>query len=359
MTSRSKVQDNSYVSLAIRYKRQLDDIISIAYEGHPLIVQFKNYRVTFSTRKYSSRLGDCCYQKDGSSLIRIHNCKQYSWDTILITLIHEVAHHVDKSIRGSSGHDRTFYYVHLRLLMAAFDMGIIPEARIYDLSKAEERGDAKLAGLLKKYKEEARSEEGKKIIVYVKGCFYLKDKLKERGYQWDGRVKCWFKELDDNNYAAEQDHLAYLGVEKGIFKLSSYYHTKAVEYKKGLCTVCVKGAFDVKDIIKQRGYTWNAIGKHWERECTEFDLPGEFSYLKRLGLEETVSYIKQAAVMSRTNHAVKLYRVGKEYAVIPKKLGYRWDPEFMIWEKEIQDEELAADEKQVLNDIPGIRIKII
>ena len=359
MASRKEVQKNNYVTAAIKYKKQMDDIIDVAYCNHPRLYQMKRFKVTCITREYATRLGDCCHQEDGSSLIRLMNIEGRSWDNIMLTLIHEIGHHIDTALRGESNHDEQYFDVYVRLLFAAFDMGIITEERVLDFKKSESLYKEKLALYVLRYKQLIQDPLNDICQIIITGGFDIKDQLKESGYIWQPAAHYWMKEVPSFDKDTEVSYLNSIGLEEDIYLFDKLYKPRQVGYKEGLLNIYIKGAFSVKDQLKKRGYSWNGIGKHWETEIDQESLSEELEYLKSIGLDEEVSYENAGAVKSRTGHCVKVYNVTKRNAHIPKSLGYKWNRTLEVWQKDICDDSIPEEERKQLMEIPYVRIKII
>lgn len=283
-----------YTSIAVQLKRQMNDIIDVAYDDyHPNRVrQFKRFNLMCTDGMMKTRLGDCRWDSEKkSSRIRIFYLADESFAATLITVIHEVSHHIDYSLRGDSGHDAEFYDVHKRLLFAAIDMGILTKDDVvYSDSSAQNRH--KLANMIRDYKP------------------------------------------------------------------------RIVEYKRDTVQIFVYDAFSQKEALKERGYRWNALDKAWVLETTNASVDEENEFLLASGLkEESIKMVHSGAVIAHLKKTVRLWNVPFEYKEVPKKYGYRWNPQRpssknKFWEKKIDSDTLPEDEMAALKEIPGIFIDI-
>lgn len=206
----------SHDDLAVRIKKMLDDIIDVAFKDSSakMILQFKRFTVFCSEEKLQSRLGDCWYNKDGSSSIRILYLGSQKYQDTLICAIHEVSHHVEHSLHGSSGHGPEFYRIHKILLYAAFDMGILA---VDDVLKSEFAGNShKLAKMMNDYVPHPvdYKKDLENIIVYNAAG---KD-LKPRGYIWNSLDLAWTKEIHKSDLESEKQYLLLLGVKASDIK---------------------------------------------------------------------------------------------------------------------------------------------
>ena len=280
-----------YRHLAIRLKLQMHDIIDVAYKDRTAGQrgQFKRFTIYCYDADFKSKLGDCRYMPDGSSQIRIVRLGTEGFKEVLITTMHEVSHHIDKTIRGKSGHDAPFYFAHKKLLFAAFDMGILTK---YDV-------------------------------------------------------------INSTSHARNRDKLA---------NMMDDYVPHPVEYKKDKCSVSVYGAYSIKDMLKEYGYTWNALDGAWVREISRDEIEEEKEFLVSYDIpEKDIKIVEGSAVISRLRKNARVYNVPYEEREKMKQLGYRWNNngKEKYWEKKIDGDELDEKEFAVLNGISGAKIKIV
>ena len=279
-------KSNTYTGLAVQLKEEMNSIIDTAYKGYneAKVRQFKRFSIHCTDKELAHIWGDCYWNRETrTSSIRIVRMKYANFKDVLITTIHEVAHHVDFSLNGTSGHQAPFYDAFERLLFAAFDMGIISPT---DVNEHNSRSKSK------------------------------------------------------------------------IMKRIASYTPNPVEYKKDLVKICAYNSFAVKGILKSREYRWNGADLSWSKEVHINDLEAEKKMLLSLGLsEEDLKVIEGAGVVSRARKIVRLYGVPYEQREIPKALGYKWVKKEAAWEKQI-DDTLSMEERDELNKIPKIRIRI-
>ena len=74
-----------------------------------------------------------------------------------------------------------------------------------------------------------------------------------------------------------------------VTKMLEEYQPKKTGYKKGLKRVCVKRAFEIREALKQRGYTYNSYDKSWEKEIEAQRQPEEESFLISIGAEYVIN----------------------------------------------------------------------
>lgn len=108
----------------------------------------------------------------------------------------------------------------------------------------------------------------------------------------------------DADFYAIYQRLLYTALDMGIFDKWEYlscmrdssddnkvkkmlrdYRPKNIGYKKDIKRIIVKHAFEIRDDLKARGYTYNSFTKTWEKEVEEGNLQGEECVLQGLGAE--------------------------------------------------------------------------
>lgn len=256
----------SHSGVAYELKKMLNDIVDVAYGdsvSKARLGQFKRFSIFCTEAQMDSKLGDCWHNKDDSSSIRLLKLGRERYQDSLITALHEVAHHVDYSIRGRSGHDSEFYHVHKVLLFAAFDMGILTVDDVVH-SESTARNRNKLAHMMKDYVAKPVDYKKNVVQVFVYNCFNLKGRLKAQGYHWNGLESAWHKEVNRDELHNEREFLSSLGIPDADVKVLE---------SAAVITRIRKSAklFDVpryhNNIVKKFGYRWTDAGKqkYWQK----------------------------------------------------------------------------------------------
>lgn len=71
-----------------------------------------------------------------------------------------------------------------------------------------------------------------------------------------------------------------------VLKMLERYRPRKTEYKKGMVRIRVRKAFKVREQLRERGYTYNAYDRTWEKETKgEKAASLEERFLRRLGAE--------------------------------------------------------------------------
>ena len=277
-----------FISLAVQLKRQMNDIIDVAYQNKSPSVrgQLKRFSLFCTDATKKTFLGDCRFNpKDKTSQIRIFALGDEGFKEILITTMHEVSHHIDHSLRGTSGHDAPFYLAHKKLLFAAMDMGIITkEDVVHSDSKARNR--QKLAKMMEDYQPNPVPYKQGTVQIYVYDAYFVKDSLKARGYKWNALDAAWVLETNDTSADGEKDFLLSLGLQESNIKTIKS-SAVVVRLRKNVRLYNVP--FENNQIVKELGYHWVNAGKtkYWEKKIDEEVLPPS-----EIAILENISGIK-------------------------------------------------------------------
>lgn len=238
----------------IQLKKTFEDILDHAYPDSEKLDAYKRVYVETINKNMKSRHGD--YNKK-TKHIRIFNLYR-SDASLAATSIHELAHHVDCCNRGKSDHSKEFYEVFEVLLTTALNMGIFTVDEFLE-SHRDASDSNKIAMMLERYVPEPIDYKKDTVILSVSGGFDQKDRLKAKGYSWNPGLKTWDKEISDNDVEEEQTYLATLrlhGEVRDAGKLSM---------SRGTCIVAGKGSFDIRDILKQEGFSFQSTRKIWTK----------------------------------------------------------------------------------------------
>lgn len=261
-------------TLAVQLKRQMNDIIDVAYQNKSSAVkgQLKRFTIYCTDEMQKTRLGTCRFKKeDKTSFIRIFAMGNEGYKEILVTTMHEVSHHVDYSLRGESGHDAPFYLAHKKLLFAAFDMGILTKDDVVN-SGSNARNRNKLAKMMDEYQPNPVSYKQDTAQVFAYNAYPVKNALKARGYQWNGLDMAWVLETKETSVDAEKELLLSLGLKETEIKIIS---SNAVVARLRKNVQLYNVPFESNQIVKDLGYRWNGEGKrkYWWKKIDGDCLP--------------------------------------------------------------------------------------
>lgn len=192
----------------VELKKILNDIIDTAYGAkHPRIRKYKGFYVKISDKNRRSYHG-MYYPADHH--IELVNLGRD--DTkLMVTAIHELAHHIDNCNRGETDHQREFYEVYKDLLYAGLDMGLFT-VEGFESSTRDTSGHNKVLTLLHAYRPRPVPYKRGKIRFDVQHAYEKKDVLKTAGYHYDNILKTWFIEVDASKKDTQENFLKALKV---------------------------------------------------------------------------------------------------------------------------------------------------
>lgn len=264
-----------YPEFSKRLKRQMNDIIDVAYreKSEAQRKQCKRFILLCIDKETSSFNGDCRYMPDGSSQIRILRLKNATHRAILLTAMHEVSHHVARSLYGETGHGAAFYKAHLELLFATFDMGILTKEDVLN-SGSTSRSLNKVIikrNMLDTYIPHPVDYKQNTAQVFVYNAYSVKDRLKSRGYKWNALDTAWVLETAEDAVCAEQSYLTEIGVPADNIKVvNSSQVISRLRKTASLYNV----PYESKEVVKSLGYRWNNTGKRkfWSKQVNSDDI---------------------------------------------------------------------------------------
>lgn len=148
---------------------------------------------------------------------------------------------------------------------------------------------------------------------------------------------------------------------KKLARMMSEYVPHPVSYQDGKRSIHVYGAFDQREMLKERGYKWNALDKAWVLNTTEDSEQEELSILKEAGIDEkNIKTSSEAGVIVRLQRYARLFGVPYEKREVVKKLGFRWKVEGdeKYWERTIDGNELPKDIRDELRKEFGTKVTV-
>jgi len=260
----------------------LDDIARIALKPE-FYEKVKPFYISFVPKELKSKHGHINYGKKPIE-IQVFNLARPPLQMIR-TAIHELAHLVELSLYGDTGHQKRFYEIYKILATAAIKMGILT---LEDFNVTDSADGKKLLKLLKpnlKYDEKYDIYKDD-IIISVEIDFSQSIILSGMGYQWNKLLKRMEKEIkrDDlqdacrklNNFVNVNECVTARA--KDALQIEPIYYV----YMKG------DNAYDAKDILSKNGYVWRGHGikkKVWVKEIKAVNIHNEMQFAHDLGLE--------------------------------------------------------------------------
>lgn len=179
-------------------KKRLCDLIESCYKQTvdiKTLNKYRGFRLKIEEKELKSRLGKYVPK---TKTIYLNNVRSEDNISSIVTLIHELSHHIDTVNRGISDHSKEFYNVHVDLLISAFDIGLLDyDDFLKTQSSARNINKIKKLVLARCYRPN-RKNDNKKVWCIVTNSYEYNNFLKERGYIYNfyinGRMKLFEKE---------------------------------------------------------------------------------------------------------------------------------------------------------------------
>ena len=181
-------------------KAFLDDLIDFCYKGTvepDMLAKYHKFYLKLTDKELKSKLGHYIFSKKA---IHLFNVKSSNNVSCIVTLIHELSHHIDYMNRGTSDHSKDFYNVHIELIMTLFKMGTVSYNEFINLKDYASNSN-KLKRLVEKgycVTEQLDYEKEKNWLI-VKNCYEAYAYLKENNYVYNFYIKSWMKKININD----------------------------------------------------------------------------------------------------------------------------------------------------------------
>lgn len=203
---------------------------------------------------------------------------------VLITSLHEAAHHCEYQMTGQTGHQRSFYMIYNQLMTTAIEMGM------FTYKTATEVTDSASIRQLKRYcgpitikmNPEKKYKKGK-CLIYVFDGYSQRKILSERGYHFNSRAKAWEKELLKEDELGEKEYLKNLSDSITVWTTEDMLDLTIY----AIITVTGK-TYECKDILSSLNFTYrdkipgmNVNG--WYKKVQSVQLPDYANAIRILG----------------------------------------------------------------------------
>lgn len=263
-------------ALEYRIKAALNSVIKRTFPKEkiaPLEIEFMNQGTksihgTYNAKENKARIGNL-------SRPPAH---------VLITSLHEAAHHCEYQMTGQTGHQRSFYMIYNQLMTTAIEMGM------FTYKTATEVTDSASIRQLKRYcgpitikmNPEKKYKKGK-CLIYVFDGYSQRKILSERGYHFNSRAKAWEKELLKEDELGEKEYLKNLSDSITVWTTEDMLDLTIY----AIITVTGK-TYECKDILSSLNFTYrdkipgmNVNG--WYKKVQSVQLPDYANAIRILG----------------------------------------------------------------------------
>lgn len=260
--------------LNFQYHRVLSIIAKETFPEHKILP----FKIEIHPKEMKTRHGD---YHPRNKVIRIFNLSQ-KVDYTISTALHELAHHCEFSIYGSTGHSKQFYGVFKHLLETAVMMGVVD----YEIIRKQE--NANDINVLEKHfgpvmSVAKSSVTQKETVLKILNSYSFRNELSDRNYFYDNIEKAWGKIIPTENLSSEISYLKQKTSEDNII-IRSLFDLKfeAIYY------IFVPGGFQHKDKLKNNGYFFKELKKKkgWAKKLVSTDLDKEKQFLQSLRITD-------------------------------------------------------------------------
>ncbi|EOU3549967.1 hypothetical protein ACNV5V_002924 [Listeria monocytogenes] len=260
-----------------RIRKSLKELIVLTYaekESNEVVEKMQQFWFYFEAKEGKK---NGTYESD-IGRIRIQNFSRPAGH-VLVTCIHEVAHHVDFILRNETKHDHSFYQVFYELLISAMRSQLLTKEQLLAVKDTKNVENLqKRHGSITTWKIPACQSIQRNVWIKCRTSLAKKDALKKAKYHYSWFEKAWFKEVPTSQVQVEVDYL------KRFFQANEYQvETIDTIQFSVMYYVSLRNGRIHREILKERGYyyeaydlgefTWNKIihASAWQAEKAFLD----------------------------------------------------------------------------------------
>lgn len=199
---------------------------------------------------------------------------------ILLTTIHELSHHIDFCIHGSTGHNKQFYTIFNQLVTTAIKMGITTYNEFKDVV------DTRSIKQLERYfgpnvatYDPAYDDKKDLVHITVRNSFSFKEELKGFDYKYNSVNQTWEKDCEEELLEDEKIFLYGLTTPDNVEITRGNKVSLQIAYY-----VIVDQCYPYKDTLKANGYRYkgfNQEGNVWVKKIFAKELENEKKFLSQ------------------------------------------------------------------------------
>lgn len=259
--AKTRKREGSY-QLNKRVKKVLNDIIDVAYAdcGEEDRKEYKHFRLYISTIEKKSSSGQYF---PSNSRIEVYN-PSLGARHMAKCCIHELAHHIDKTKNGKTGHQKPFYKEYRKLMYAALDLGILDREDFIDDWSSDCN---KVRRMLEKYQPcpmDYQLPGG--LILQCRNCYKIRDELKKRKFTWNNLEEAWEKTIKKEDKNEFMEMLRGLGCKNVEVRNEWDMHIDA-----SIIVIASGNTYEAREYLKEKGFWFDTEGKSWRRKLRSKD----------------------------------------------------------------------------------------
>jgi len=215
-------------------------------------------------------------------LIQIYNLSRPT-EYVISTTIHELAHHIEFTTYGQTGHSKRFYRILKKLLETAVEKGYVKYNTIREKTDSVDLAQMeKYYGKIKATYDETKDKNKDYTMMKVKNSYEIKEELKARGFFYNKQERVWQKKILKTDYNAEKEKIEALGNVEIIRMDFDNIQIDACYF-----IIITGNTYDIKDKLKQNGFFWN--GSSWVKKIQAKDMDKELHFIKKEKLNYKIS----------------------------------------------------------------------
>jgi len=233
-------------------KKILDDIIDVAYPDSGN--RFKRYKLYLNTEEKDNYSG-VYFLKD--QRIEIYNMSLGARHVAKCCL-HELSHHIDYCLHGTTGHQKPFYEAYQKLIYASLNMGILNKGDFDDFWSQDKNKVKRIVAAYKPEPVDYKLPEQR--MLKVRNCFDKKESLKQLGYRWNKLEQVWEKEVKKDT--DETNKVEELGIDDYEIVTHGLYINAVIYIEASGDT------YNSKEQLKKLGFFYDKKNKKWRMKTT-------------------------------------------------------------------------------------------
>ncbi|MBQ7818462.1 MAG: hypothetical protein IJ341_02075 [Bacteroidales bacterium] len=258
----------------VEIKKILNDIVIYTYKGKvsdKKLKDFLSFYIVLDNRVLRSKHG---HYRGRTFTISIFNLYR-SETQIVVTSIHELAHHIDYMIRGTTDHQKPFYDVYSKVLYTGLNMGLFTKSDVLEM-REDSSSSRKVKNILSEYEPTPIPYKQDETRIVVRNCYSIKEKLKEFGFRYNSLSYTWEKVIPVAEYDKYIEQLNELSCEYDIVDAS------AMNFEAMGILIATGDTFEYKEELKENGFHWSAQNKRWQKRIKMTDYKDEINSLRLL-----------------------------------------------------------------------------
>lgn len=263
----------------------LDDIIDRAYryEDKKIRSAYKSFSLELASQKRKEFMG---MYKPEIHKIMVYNIARSS-QSILITALHELAHHIMVVSSKELCHDKAYLSIYELLVHTAMDMHLLYRN---DLLGFSETTDAKwLRKFVSTYEPKSYDYGKGRCVVKAKIPYHMREKASEMGFHFSDLEKTWNKTVDEKELENVLQALKGLIPEDDV----AVSNVADIQVDSKIYIVAVGNTTEYVPILKENGFSYVGKGE-WRKLILLSECAGELNRLDHLG-RTGLTFVKQPA----------------------------------------------------------------